>query len=454
MSAGTTRLPGPPQPVQSFETLQIHAGQEADPATGARAVPIYQTTSFVFQDSAHAAGLFDLSINGFAYTRVINPTSAVAEARLAALDGGTAAVLTGSGQAAITLALLALARAGDHVVAASSLYGGTVNLLQHTFGDLGIEVTFVDDPDDETEWREAVRPSTRAFFAETLGNPRGNVLDVPMVARVAHEEGVPLVVDNTLLTPYLQRPLELGADVVVYSATKFLAGHGTVIAGAIVDGGRFDFGAAPDRWFRLVGPDPSYHGSSFWELFSPQGFAYAAWIRSRLLRDLGPALAPINAFLLLQGLETLSLRMERHVANTLRVAAWLEAQPEVASVAYPGLASSPWHDRSQALLPRGAGAVLAFELRGGHQVATRLVESLSLFSHLANVGDVRSLAIHPASTTHAQLDPAQLLASGVTPGLVRLSVGLEHADDLIADLAGALRLAAGSVQFAVREDGR
>jgi O-acetylhomoserine (thiol)-lyase len=427
-------------PVPGFETLQIHAGQEADPSTVARAVPIYQTTSFVFQDAAHAAGLFDLSIDGSAYTRVMNPTNIVAEARLAALEGGTATVLTGSGQAAITLALLALARTGEHIVAAASLYGGTVNLLRHTFADFGIDVTFIEDPDDEVAWRAAVRPGTRAFFAETLGNPKGNVLDVPMVARVAHRAGVPLVVDNTLLTPYLQRPLELGADVVVYSATKFLAGHGTVIAGAIVDGGRFDFGAQPLRWPRLVGPDPSYHGSSFWELFSDRGFAYAAWIRSRLLRDLGPALAPINAFLLLQGLETLSLRMERHVSNAEHVARWLESRPEVSSVAYPGLVSSPWHEQARSLLPRGAGAVLAFELSGGHPAAVHLVESLTLFSHLANVGDVRSLVIHPASTTHAQLGPEGLRASGVTPGLVRLSVGLEHVDDLIADLAESLRL--------------
>jgi O-acetylhomoserine (thiol)-lyase len=421
-----------------FETLQVHAGQRPDPATGALAVPLYQSTSFVFEDTAHAAGLFDLSVAGHAYTRVSNPTLEVAEARLAALEGGTAALLVSSGQAAITLALLGLARTGEHLVAAASLYGGTVNLLRHTFGDLGIDVTFVDDPDDTDAWRRAVRPTTRAFFAETLGNPRGNVLDVAAVAAVAHGAGVPLVVDNTVLTPYLLRPIEHGADVVVHSATKFLGGHGTTIAGVVVDSGRFDFGADPQRWPRVVGPDPSYHGSSFWDLFSADGVAFAAFLRSRLLRDLGPALGPTDAFLLLQGLETLSLRMERHVANALAVGRWLLARPEVTQVAHPGLPGSPWAQRAADLLPRGAGAVLAFEHAGGYDAAVKLVDRLTLWSHLANIGDVRSLVIHPASTTHAQLDADQLAASGVSPGLVRLSVGLEHVDDLVDDLAQAL----------------
>lgn len=421
-----------------FETLQIHAGQLPDAATGARAVPIYQTTSYVFEDSAHASGLFDLSIDGYAYTRVRNPTTDVAEQRLAALDGGTAAVLTSSGQAAITLALLGLARAGDHIVASASLYGGTVNLLRHTFADLGIDVTFVDDPDDLGAWASAITPQTRAVFLELVGNPRGNVVDLPAVAHVAHAARVPVVVDNTSLTAYLYRPLDHGADIVVYSATKFLAGHGTAILGAVVDGGGFDFGADPNRWPRLTGPDPSYHGASFWDLFGADGIAYAAWLRSRLLRDLGPAPAPLNSFLLLQGLETLSLRMERHSRSALAIAGWLADRPEVLGVAYPGLPTSPWHERAAWALPRGHGAVLAFEVAGGREAAGAVVDRLSIFSHVANIGDVRSLVIHPASTTHAQLDEEALAASGVTPALIRLSVGLEHVDDLIADLDQAL----------------
>ena len=421
-----------------FETLQIHAGQVPDATTSARALPIYQTTSFVFDSGEHAAGIFDLSIDDHAYSRVSNPTLQAVEARLAALDGGSAALLTSSGQSAVTLTLLALARHGDHIVASASLYGGTVTLLEHTFADFGIEVTFVSDPDDLEAWRDAVRPNTRAFFGETIGNPKGNVLDVPGVAKVAHAAGVPLVVDNTVLTPYLLRPLEHGADVVVYSATKFLAWHGTSIAGAIVDGGRFDFGLEREKWPRLVNPDPSYHGISFWDRFAPDGVAFIAYVRSRLLRDLGPSLSPLNAFLLAQGLETLSLRMERHVANATQIAYWLADNHFVASVAYPNLVTSPWHRRARLLLPRGAGAVLSFEVKGGYDTAVRVVDGLQLFSHLANIGDVRSLVIHPASTTHAQLTPVQLAASGVSPSLIRLSIGLEGLDDLIADLDQAL----------------
>ena len=425
----------------SFETRQIHAGQVPDPATGARAAPIYQTTSFTFRDTQHASDLFSLAEVGNIYTRVTNPTQGVVEERVASLEGGTAAVAFASGQAAETLALLTLARAGDHIVTSSSLYGGTYNLLAYTFRDLGIEVSFVDDPDDLDAWRAAVRPTTRAFFAETIGNPRNNVLDVAGVAAVAHDAGVPLVVDNTVATPYLLRPIEHGADVVVHSATKYLGGHGTTIAGVVVDGGTFDFGADPQRWPRFHEPDPSYHGAVFWDLFGADRVAYATLLRVKLLRDIGASIAPLNSFLLLQGLETLSLRIERHVANAQAIAEWLAARDEVESVAYAGLPTSPWHAAAQRYLPRGAGAVVAFELRGGVEAGRRFVEGLELFSHLANIGDVRSLVIHPASTTHSQLDAAQQLVTGVTPGLVRLSIGLEGLEDLQADLEAGFRAA-------------
>lgn len=423
-----------------FETRQIHAGAVPDPVTGARAVPIHHTAGYVFRDSAHAAAAFALAdLDTHAYTRLSNPTTAVAEERLASLEGGVAAVAVASGQAATSLALLNLARAGDHIVASSSLYGGTRTLLEHTFADFGIAVTFVDDPDDLAAWQAAVRPSTRAFFGETIGNPRGNVLDVEAVAGLAHGAGVPLVVDNTVLTPYLLRPLDHGADVVVHSTTKFLAGHGTAIGGAVVDGGGFDFGAEPGRWPGLNLPDPTYDGLVFREAFGELG--YALRLRTRLVRDLGPAVSPTNSFLLLQGLETLSLRVERHVANAELIAAWLEERPEVSRVHHASLPSSPWYGRAAKYLPRGAGAVLAFELAGGLEAGRRFVEGVRLFSYLANIGDVRSLVIHPASTTHAQLDPRQQAAAGVTPGLVRLSVGLEGVADLIADLAAGLRAA-------------
>ncbi|WP_019071740.1 O-acetylhomoserine aminocarboxypropyltransferase/cysteine synthase family protein [Streptomyces hokutonensis] len=427
-----------------FETRQVHAGAVPDPATGARAVPIHQTTSYVYRDTAHAAAAFELSdLTTHAYTRLSNPTTAVAEERIAALEGGSAAVAVASGQAATALALLNLARVGDHIVASSSLYGGTRTLLEHTFADFGIAVTFIDDPDDLGAWYAAVRPGTKAFFGETIGNPRGNVLDIEAVARIAHEVGVPLVVDNTVLTPYLLRPFEHGADIVVHSTTKFLSGHGTGIGGVVVDSGRFDFGADPDRWPGLTHPDPTYNGLSFWDSFSDLGLAYALRLRTRLVRDLGPAVSPFNSFLLLQGLETLSLRIERHVANARTLAAWLEAQPQVGRVHYAGLESSPWTTQAKRYLPRGAGAVLAFELADGLDAGRRFVEGVRLFSHLANIGDVRSLVIHPASTTHAQLDAGRQAAAGVAPGLVRLSVGLEGADDLLADLETGLRAAAG-----------
>ncbi|MEU4003913.1 bifunctional o-acetylhomoserine/o-acetylserine sulfhydrylase [Streptomyces albidoflavus] len=444
MSQPTDATPStePAEPAWSFETRQIHAGAVPDTATGARAVPIYQTTSFVFDDTRHAAGLFSLAEPGNIYTRIHNPTQDVLEQRVAALEGGVAAVALASGQAAETLALLTLAGAGDHLVSSTSLYGGTYNLLRHTLPRLGIEVTFVDDPDDLDAWRAAIRPTTKAVFAESLGNPRGNVLDIRGVADVAHEAGVPLVVDNTVPTPYLLRPAEHGADIVVHSATKFLGGHGTTLGGVVVDAGSFDFGAHPERFPDFTAPDPSYHGLRYWPDLGPGAFAVK--LRVQLLRDLGPALSPHSAFLLLQGIETLSLRLERHTANALALAEWLQARDEVAVVHHPGLSSSPWYEAGQRYLPRGAGAVVSFELRDGVEAGKRFVDAVSLFSHLANIGDVRSLIIHPASTTHSQLDEEQLAATGTAPGLVRLSVGLEHLDDLKADLETGFRAAKGA----------
>ncbi|MEU7265180.1 bifunctional o-acetylhomoserine/o-acetylserine sulfhydrylase [Streptomyces albidoflavus] len=444
MSQPTDATPStePAEPAWSFETRQIHAGAAADPATGARAVPIYQTTSFVFDDTRHAAGLFSLAEPGNIYTRIHNPTQDVLEQRVAALEGGVAAVALASGQAAETLALLTLAGAGDHLVSSTSLYGGTYNLLRHTLPRLGIEVTFVDDPDDLDAWRAAIRPTTKAVFAESLGNPRGNVLDIRGVADVAHEAGVPLVVDNTVPTPYLLRPAEHGADIVVHSATKFLGGHGTTLGGVVVDAGSFDFGAHPERFPDFTEPDPSYHGLRYWPDLGPGAFAVK--LRVQLLRDLGPALSPHSAFLLLQGIETLSLRLERHTANALALAEWLQARDEVAAVHHPGLPSSPWYEAGQRYLPRGAGAVVSFELRDGVEAGKRFVDAVSLFSHLANIGDVRSLIIHPASTTHSQLDEESLAATGTAPGLVRLSVGLEHLDDLKSDLETGFRAAKGA----------
>ncbi|AXQ54151.1 bifunctional o-acetylhomoserine/o-acetylserine sulfhydrylase [Streptomyces koyangensis] len=444
MSQPTDATPStePAEPAWSFETRQIHSGAAPDPATGARAVPIYQTTSFVFDDTRHAADLFSLAEPGNIYTRIHNPTQDVLEQRVAALEGGVAAVALASGQAAETLALLTLAGAGDHLVSSTSLYGGTYNLLKHTLPRLGIEVTFVDDPDDLDAWRAAIRPTTKAVFAESLGNPRGNVLDIRGIADVAHEAGVPLVVDNTVPTPYLLRPAEHGADLVVHSATKFLGGHGTTLGGVVVDAGSFDFGAHPERFPDFTEPDPSYHGLRYWPDLGPGAFAVK--LRVQLLRDLGPALSPHSAFLLLQGIETLSLRLERHTANALALAEWLQARDEVAAVHYPGLPSSPWYEAGQRYLPRGAGAVVSFELRDGVEAGKRFVDAVSLFSHLANIGDVRSLIIHPASTTHSQLDEEQLSATGTAPGLVRLSVGLEHLDDLKADLETGFRAAKGA----------
>jgi O-acetylhomoserine (thiol)-lyase len=413
----------------AFETKQVHAGQTPDTATNARALPIYQTTSYTFDNTDHAAALFGLAEPGNIYTRIGNPTIDVVEQRIAALEGGVAALFLASGQAAETFAILNLAAAGDHIVSSPRLYGGTYNLLHYSLPKLGIETTFVDDPDDLDSWRAAVRPNTKAFFAETISNPQIDILDTPGVSGVAHENGVPLIVDNTIATPYLIQPLSQGADIVVHSATKYLGGHGTTIAGVIVDGGTFDW--TQGRFPGFTTPDPSYHGVVFAELGPP---AFALKARVQLLRDYGSAAAPFNAFLVAQGLETLSLRVERHVANAQRVAEFLAARDDVQSVNYAGLPSSPWYERAKKLAPKGTGAVLAFELSGGIEAGKAFVNALRLHSHVANIGDVRSLVIHPASTTHAQLSPEEQLATGVTPGLVRLAVGIEGIDDILADL--------------------
>ena len=416
-----------------FETRQIHSGAQPDPTTNARATPIYQTTAYVFNNADHAKNLFALAEFGNIYTRIMNPTQAVIEDRIAALEGGTAALATASGSSAITYAILNIANSGDHVVSSSSIYGGTYNLFKYTLAKLGIEVTFVENQDDAEEWRAAVRPNTKAFFAETIGNPKINVFDIELVAGIAHENDVPLIVDNTIATPYLVRPFEHGADIVVHSATKFLGGHGTVIAGLLVDGGTFPWSQHVDKFPGLTEPDPSYHGASYTGVLG-DGIAYVIKARVQLLRDTGAALSPDSAFSLIQGVETLSLRIERHVENTQAIAEWLQGHPDVAEVHYAGLPSSPWYEAARKYAPRGVGAVLSFELKGGVDAGRALVDNVSLFSHLANIGDVRSLIIHPASTTHSQLTPEQQLTAGVTPGLVRLSVGLEHIDDLKADL--------------------
>jgi O-acetylhomoserine (thiol)-lyase len=433
----------------SFETKQIHAGQSPDSQTNARALPIYQTTSYTFDSTEHAANLFGLKEFGNIYTRIMNPTQAAVEDRIAALEGGVAALLVSSGQAAETLALLNIAEAGDHIVASPSLYGGTYNLLHYTFPKLGIEVTFVEDPDDLEQWRAASRPNTKAFFAETISNPKNDILDIEGVSTVAHEVGVPLVVDNTVATPYLIRPIEWGADIVVHSATKYLGGHGSAIAGVIVDSGKFDFAADPERFPNYNQPDPSYHGLVYARdlgVGSALGanLAFILKARVQLLRDLGAAVSPFNAFLIAQGLETLSLRVERHVQNAQRVAEWLQARDEVLSVNYAGLPSSPWYERGQKYAPKGTGGVLAFEIQGGIEAGKRFVEGLELHSHVANIGDVRSLVIHPASTTHSQLTPEEQATTGVTPGLVRLSVGIEGIEDILADLDAGFRAAKGA----------
>jgi O-acetylhomoserine (thiol)-lyase len=415
-----------------FETQQIHAGAESDPATNARAVPIYKTTAYTFNSAEHARNLFGLAEFGNIYTRIMNPTQDVAEKRIAALEGGTAALLLASGQAAETFAVLNIAQAGDHIVSSSTLYGGTYNLFKYTLAKLGIEVTFVENQDDENEWQQAVKPNTKLFFAETIGNPKVSILDIRKVATVAHKNGVPLIVDNTVATPYLIKPLEHGADIVVHSATKFLGGHGTVVAGAIVDGGKFEWSKS-DKFPGLTQPDPSYHGVVYTDALG-DAIAYIIKARVQLLRDIGAAVSPDTAFSLIQGIETLSLRMERHVENASKVAQWLEAHPQVKSVNYAGLPGSPYHQAQKTYAPKGAGAIVSFEIEGGIDAGVKFVDGLELHSHVANIGDVRSLVIHPASTTHSQLSEADQATTGVTPGLVRLSVGLESYDDIIADL--------------------
>jgi O-acetylhomoserine (thiol)-lyase len=426
-----------------FETRQIHAGAAPDPTTGARATPIYQTTSYVFRDTAHAAALFGLAELGNIYTRIMNPTQAVFEERIASLEGGVAALALASGQAAETIALLNLAENGGHIVSSASLYGGTYNLFHYTLPKLGVETTFIDDPDDLSAWAAAVRPNTKAFYAESLGNPKGDVLDFEGVSKVAHDNKIPLVVDNTLPSPYLCQPLAHGADIVVHSATKFIGGHGSSIGGVIVDGGTFDYENS-GRFPSFTEPDPSYHGLVFAQL--PESLFPARYVlkaRLQYLRDIGAAIAPLNSFLFIQGVETLSLRMERHVANATVVANWLEARPEVSWVKYPGLESSPWHDRQLRYLPKGGGSILAFGIEGGIEAGQRFIEGLTLFSHLANVGDVRSLAIHPASTTHSQLTEDEQVTTGVSPELVRLSVGIESIEDILADLEAGFQAAKG-----------
>jgi O-acetylhomoserine (thiol)-lyase len=423
----------------SFETRQVHAGQVPDPTTGARALPLYQTTAYQFRDTKHAADLFGLAELGNIYTRIMNPTQDAVEQRIASLEGGVAALLVASGSAATTYAVLNVAEAGDHIVSSPSLYGGTYNLFHYTLPKFGIEVTFVENPDDPASWQAAVKPNTKAFFGETIANPKNDVLDIETIANIAHKNGVPLIVDNTVATPYLIRPIEFGADVVVHSATKFLSGHGNSVVGAIVDAGKFDYAQHKNRFPGFNQPDPSYNGLVYSQALGVgsafgANLSYIFKIRLTLLRDIGAAVSPFNAWLLAQGLETLSLRMERHVSNASALAAWLEKQPQVEKVNYASLPSSPWHKLATKYAPAGSGSVLSFEIKGGIESGKKFVEALKLHSHVANIGDVRSLVIHPASTTHSQLSPAEQLTAGVTPGLIRLSVGIENIEDIKADI--------------------
>ena len=430
----------------SFETQQIHAGQVPDPTTGARALPLYQTTAYQFRDTKHAADLFGLAELGNIYTRIMNPTQDTVEQRIAALEGGVAALLLASGSAATTFAILNVAEAGDHIVSSPSLYGGTYNLFHYTLPKFGIEVSFVENPDDPESWRKAVKPNTKAFFGETIANPKNDVLDIETVAKIAHENNAPLIVDNTVATPYLIRPIEWGADVVVHSATKFLSGHGNAVVGAIVDSGKFDYAKYPEKFKNFNQPDPSYNGIVYAQALGVgsafgANLAYIFKIRLTLLRDIGAAVSPFNAWLLAQGLETLSLRIERHVENAKAVAAFLEKHSQVSSVNYASLTSSKWNKLATKYSPKGSGSVLSFEIKGGIESGKKFIEALNLHSHVANIGDVRSLAIHPASTTHSQLSPAEQLSAGVTPGLVRLSVGIENIKDIQADLEKAFTAA-------------
>nr|WP_295129748.1 O-acetylhomoserine aminocarboxypropyltransferase [uncultured Roseateles sp.] len=425
----------------AFDTLALHAGAAPDPTTGARATPLHLTTSFVFDSAEHASSLFNLERAGHVYSRISNPTTAVFEERVAALEGGVGAIATSSGQAALHLAIATLAGAGSHIVASSALYGGSHNLLHYTLSRFGIATTFV-RPGDIDGWKAAIRPNTKLLFGETLGNPGLDVLDIPRIADIAHSAGLPLLVDATLTTPYLQRPFEHGADLVYHSATKFLSGHGTVVGGVLVDSGNFDWEAAHARhglFPELCEPYAGFHGMVFSEESTVGAFLLRA--RREGLRDFGACMSPHTAWLILQGIETLSLRMQRHVQNALKVAEFLAGQPGVARVGYPGLSSHPDHALAQQLLPRGCGSVFSFDLKGTREQGKTFIEALKIFSHLANVGDCRSLVIHPASTTHFRMDDAALAQAGITPGTIRLSIGLEDADDLIDDLKRALKLA-------------
>ncbi len=417
------------------ETLVLHGGQEPDPTTGSRAVPIYQTTSYQFKDTDHAASLFGLTEFGNIYTRLMNPTTDVLEKRIALLDGGIGALAVASGQSAITLALLNIAKAGDEIVSADNLYGGTYTLFHYTFPRLGIKVNFVKS-NDLAALEAAITPKTKAVYAESIGNPKMDVAELTGIAAIAHKNGIPFILDNTV-SPYILRPIDFGVDILVYSATKFIGGHGTSLGGVIVDSGKFDW--TNGKFPLIADADPAYHGLNFVEALKPMGnIAYITKARVVLLRDLGPALSPFNAFLFLQGLETLHLRMPRHCENALAVAQYLEKHPKVSWINYPGLKSSPEYDRAVKYLPRGAGAVLGFGVKGGIEAGKKFINSLQLISHLANIGDAKTLAIHPASTTHQQLSPEEQLATGVTPDFIRLSIGIEHIDDILADIEQAL----------------
>lgn len=423
----------------AFETLQIHAGQTPDPVTGSRALPIYQTTAYQFRDTQHAADVFGIAEAGYVYTRINNPTQDVVEQRLAALEGGVGALLVASGMAATAIAIMNVAQAGDHIVASPHVYGGTYNLFNFTLPKYGIDVTFVDDAQDMDAWRRAVRPNTKAFFGEGISNPQAIMIDIEAIAKVAHDAHVPLMVDNTIATPYITKPIEYGADVVTHAATKFLSGHGTAMVGAIIDSGNFDYAKFPEKFPGFNKPDESYNGLVYAKTLgvgssfgANLAFIYKA--RLQLLRDIGACVSPFNAWLLAQGLETLSLRMDRHTENSQAVAEWLEKHPQVERVSYPGLLSSPLHHLAKKYTPKGPGAVMSFELKGGLEAGRKFVEGLKMFSHVANIGDVRSLVIHPASTTHSQLSPDEQLHAGITPGMVRLSIGLENIVDIKADL--------------------
>lgn len=420
-----------------FDTLQVHAGQEPDPTTGSRAVPIYQTTSYVFNNAEHAANLFALKEAGNIYTRIMNPTTDVFEKRMAALEGGVGALAVASGSAAITYAIMNIAGAGDEIVSASTLYGGTYNLFAVTLPRFRIKTVFV-NPDDPENFRKAINEKTKALFIETIGNPGANIVDIEAVAAIAHENGLPLIVDNTFGTPYLIRPIEFGADIIVHSATKFIGGHGTSIGGVIVDSGKFDW-AGSGRFPGLTEPDPSYHGIRYVADIGPA--AYITKARVQLLRDTGAALSPFNAFLFLQGLETLSLRVERHVSNAKRIAEFLNSHPLVSWVNYPSLPGNKYYALAQKYLPKGAGSIFTFGIKGGVEAGRKFIDSLKIFSLLANVADAKSLVIHPASTTHAQLSEEDQIAAGVSPDMVRLSIGIEDVEDLIADLDQALHKA-------------